>query len=538
MKKYFAFALILIIVSCSPDNSKKPLTFGFGVDITTLNPMYSFSEIESNINELLFLSLVYHKWDSEKGEMSSEKILAKKITWNSDSSEVLIEIRDDCKWSDGKPLTTDDIVFSYDLCNDPELESSMFGYYTNFNLTKSGKLDIQKTFEIISKYVLKIKFRAGTHPNDLDLDIFILPKHVIEKIPKSELNRAKFNHAPVTSGAYKVKEWKRNQYLLLEKNKDSFLVNDKTIPLIMFKVIPDYNNRILQLKNGELDFLDYIESENVSEIKNDGKFNTESLEGRFYDYIGFLNNKDGKPHPLFGDVKVRKAIAYSLDRETVIEKFLFSTGDLASGPLTELFKSIIAKQLPAIPYNPDSARILLTSAGFKDKDNDGILEKDGYKFKFTLFLSSGNPKRIYAAQIFKENLKQVGIDMNVEVLEINTFMNKLFEKKLDAWMLGYGNSIPPNFKLTWYSDPQQAPMNFFNYKNYKVDSLVTTFENLTSSKKRNKILNQINSIIYKEQPCVFLYYLNNIVAINKRVKNYTVNSLNLFDRVWEWEIKE
>lgn len=537
MKKIVLSFLIILLTSCSSERRDNTITFGISTDLTSLNPMFSFSEIESNIGELLYLSLVYHKWDKEAGEMISEKILAKNILWNSDSTEVEVELRSDCKWTDGKPITTEDIVYTYEINSDPEVKSALFGYYNNFELLESGKIDVQKTFQIINDKKLRIKFKKGTQPSELDLDILILPKHVLSRIPKNKLSSSEYNLYPVTSGAYKVKEWKRNQYIIFEKNDDCFLVNENTIPYVLFKIIPDYNSRILQLKNGEIDYLDYIESENVSEIEQLNKFNIESLEGRFYDYIGFINNRNGKPHELFGDVRVRRAIAYALDRETVIDKFLFSTGDLAAGPIPNIFKSVLQKEVKAIPFNPDSAKILLKEAGFSDNNHDGVIEKNNQEFKFTLYLSSGNPKRKFASEIFKENLKQVGIKMNIEVLEINTFMDKLFARELDAWMIGVGNAIPPNLKPGWFSDIQQAPMNFFYYKNPTVDSLLIEYENVRAKAKKNLILNKLNILIAKDQPCVFLYNLNNLVAIDKRIKNYTINSLYPFARVWDWKIE-
>lgn len=538
MKKFFLLFYIFLILSCTERKNNDTIKFGISVDISSLNPLFAFTEVESNLGELLFLSLVYHKWDQKNGEMLSEKILAKEIIWNKDSSEVEITIRDDCYWTDGEKITVDDIIYTYEISSDPEIESSLLGYYSNFITLESGKIDVSKTFKVLSDKKMIVKFKEGSHPSEIDLDILILPKHVLSKIPKDKLSSASFNHSPVTSGAYKIKEWKRNHYILLEKNDKSFLVNSNTIPYVEFKIIPDYNNRISQLKNGEIDYLDYIESENIDEIRNTNNFNIEFLKGRFYDYLGFINNRDGKPHYLFGDAKVRRAIAYALDRETVINKFLFSTGDLASGPVSDIFKSILQKELKAILYNPDSAKILLKEAGFVDLNKDGVLEKNNRDFTFTLYLSSGNPKRIYASEIFKENLAAVGIKMNVTILDINDFMEKLFAKKLDAWMIGFGNSIPINLKPVWYSDTKQAQMNFFNYKNSQVDSLLDAFERVSSKKKKNQILNRVNKLIYKDQPCVFLYYLDNVVAINKRIKNYTVNSLYPFARIWDWKIEE
>ncbi|MDP2037207.1 MAG: ABC transporter substrate-binding protein, partial [Ignavibacteria bacterium] len=117
-------------------------------DVSTLNPLYVSREAEANISELIYLGLVGYDWDSEKGETVSHPLLAKQIDLNKDSSVVLITLRDDIKWSDGDKLTTEDIVYSFDLYSDPKVQSRFYGIYNNFYLNQDLSIDLKKTFKI------------------------------------------------------------------------------------------------------------------------------------------------------------------------------------------------------------------------------------------------------------------------------------------------------------------------------------------------------------------------------------------------------
>lgn len=535
MKKYFSL-LLLFLLSCSPKQEKNTLLVAIADDVSSLNPLFAFSEYENNLVDMLFLSLISEKWNEEKGEIETDLMLAKKIDWAKDSSFVQIEMRNDCHWSDGKPTTSADVVYSLLLYSNPKIGSRALGYFENYNLSSEGMIDSGKTFEILSDYSLKIKFKKDSVPSLLDIDLPILPKHILEKVSVDKIASDKFNLQPITNGVYKLKQWKRNQFITLELNEKSFFATEKSIRKIIFKVIPDPKSRIMQLENNEVDYVDVIEPENISQLKKNENVKVELIKGRFYDYIGFRNVSDKKHNALFADRDIRRAIAFGIDRKTIIEQFLKNSAELASGPISPIFKSTLVKKIPAINYNPDSARAILKKSGWYDNDNDGVIEKNNLEFRFDLTVPAGNPRRQFAAKLFKENLKQIGIEMNINYLEMNAFMDGLFSRKFDAWMIGWGTPIPPNLKVQWYSDISQTPMNLLDYKNSKVDSLLIVYEKTKSKHQRSQIMSQLNEIISQEQPCIFLYWIDDVVAVNKRIKKYYINSFSSMQSVWEWEL--
>ncbi len=542
-KKSFVLVLLflLVIISCQDnDLPKKNIVVGISADIETLNPLFSFTQIEGNINELLFLSLVRYEWNSSTGSLDSYNMLADNVDWGEDSSSVTISIRDNIIWSDSTKLTVNDIIFSFELYADPEIQSRAVGTLNNFYFNDEGRIDVDRTFAKISDSEFVINFKPGAKPSTFDFDLPVLPKHVLDKLSSEELKHSTFNENPVTSGPFTLQNWQREQRIILKKNKDSFLVTDKTVDELIFKIVPDYNSSVLQLKSGELDLIEEVKSEDAEGLDNQRGISIGLIKGRSYDYIGW-NLKNPKnlqeDHELFANLKIRKALTQALNIEEVLETYLYNYGDLSSGPISSIFVESFDSSRKPIERDIESVKSSLSGLGWQDSDNDGILEKDGNKFKFDLAVPTGNPLRKYAATIFANNLKSVGISANVEFLEMNTFVSGLFGYEYDAWMVGWSTPIPLDLKIQWYSDLDKSPFNFGNYSNIKVDSLIEVIDEGLSHEDKNIAYKKLNQLIYEDYPFTFLYWIDSIVAYNSRIKGIEINPLGVIHNCWKWGVE-
>ncbi|MDP3581576.1 MAG: ABC transporter substrate-binding protein [Ignavibacteria bacterium] len=513
-------------------------------DVSTLNPLYVSREAEANISELIYLGLVGYDWDSEKGETVSHPLLAKQIDLNKDSSVVLITLRDDIKWSDGDKLTTEDIVYSFDLYSDPKVQSRFYGIYNNFYLNQDLSIDLKKTFKIVSPTQIEINFRPNVPASTFDFDMPILPKHLFEKIKREELATSDIGFKPIGCGPYLLSSWERNQSIQLVKDAKSALVNSKTIKKLIFKVIPDYNSRINQLRKGEIDITENIRPEDMSDLKSDNNIATKARRGREYDYFGLndvgtsANSKSQKANKFFGNKNIRKALSLALNRESVLKEYLLGNGELMTGPIAPIFKSSFNSELIPFQNNLSKAKELLHNEGWSDSDGDGVVEKGGEKFEFTLSIPSGNPLRSYCATIFQNNMKAVGVNVEINTLEPAVFFEKMFNKELDAWIAGWMVPIPLDLKPYWYSDTKIAQANIYGYKNERIDWLLDNLEKKLSKKEHASSLLEFQKIIYDEQPALFLFWIDNIVGYNKRIKNMKINPLGAVQKCWTWEISQ
>jgi peptide/nickel transport system substrate-binding protein len=272
----------------------------------------------------------------------------------------------------------------------------------------------------------------------------------------------------------------------------------------------------------------------------------ELIKGREYDYLGWNNidpekyskRKVETDHILFGSSSVRKALTLGVNRFEIINDYLLNYGQIASTPVSPIFKEIVNSGISPYAYDPSLSRELLKAENWKDTDNDGILEKGGVEFSFTLNYPSGNPRRDFAGVIIKNNLKMLGIDVKLEPLELSVFFERLFNRELNAWMAGWSIPIPPDLKLYWYSKLDAAPFNVGGFRNRDVDILLDKIEREKNPSLRKDLYLKLQDIFYEENPVTFLYWIDNIVIYNRRIKNINITPLGAIHHVWEWQLDE
>lgn len=544
-----AFALIISITSINCDSDspikKSRVVIGISADVENLNPLYSLSFLEGSIRELMFLSLVKHNWNENMGDIETSPLLAEKWEWSSDSMSIIFTLRNDIKWSDGKTLTTDDIVFSFDIYSDPDVSSTFYGGFENFLQDDSLRIILEKSFEILSPIKLKIKFKPGSNPTLFDVDVPILPKHVLSKISRKNLSAAGNSDQMVTNGPYSLSSWKKNEAIVLKAVSNSFLYQPEMINELIFKVVPDENARITQLKKGEIDLIEDISTEVVDEVKKAADLKIISRAGRDYDYIGWNNidpelyskNKGINPNKFFGSVNIRKALTYAINREEILKEYIAGFGQLSFGPVSPIFKVYYDNSIKPYEFNPAKAKELLSGEGWNDNDRNGILEKNNIEFSFKLFIGAGNPRRNYAATVVKNNLKAIGIDVKIETLEMSAFINKIVNRELDAYMAGWTVPIPIDLQPYWHSDFSKSPMNLSGFFNKDVDKILEALENEKATEKKIVHYKKIQKIFHELQPVTFMYWLDVKTAYNSRLDKIKINPLGAIQHCWEWRLE-
>jgi peptide/nickel transport system substrate-binding protein len=544
---YFLLPLFFIAAGCKKNGAAEnnSVVIAISSDIERINPLYSFSLNEANINELLFLSLVRHSWDEKSGDLVTEPMIAKEWKWEKDSSAIFIKLRNDINWSDGKKLTADDVIFSFDLYSDPLVESYLYGTFKNFYADKENHIDVLKTFEKRSDYEVKINFIPGSRPSLYCLDFPVIPKHIFEKIDRKNLVNSELNFTPVSSGPFMFEKWDKNNVIVLKKNYSSPFSTEGNIGKIYFKIIPEYSSRLTQLKNGEIDLMEDVKAGDAKELSANKAFTIIPVKGREYDYIGWNNidpviyQKTQKtvPHPILGNSLVRRALTLSINRNEILKEYLGGYGQIANSPIAPIFKNAVNSTLKPYAFNIDSAKKLLAEAGWKDVNKDGVLEKNGKPFKLNIAITASKPRRALAAALIKNTYKQAGIDLNVEQVEGSVFAEKLGARAFDAWMAGWFVPIPLDLKISWYGDLKKTPMNLCGFRDNRADRLLDEIENTSSASKKNSLYRELEELLYSEQPVSFLYWVDNIVACNSSIKNIEVNPLGVVHHCWKWTKK-
>jgi len=199
--------------------------------------------------------------------------------------------------------------------------------------------------------------------------------------------------------------------------------------------------------------------------KNFQRFNFPSFG---YTYMGYNLND-----PKFKDADVRRAINYAINKEEIIKGVLLGLGRVSTGPFIPESWAY-NKDIQPAEYNPGKAKALLKNAGWQDRDGDGILEKDGMKFSFTVITNQGNDERKMTAEIIQKRLKEVGIEVKIKIIEWSAFVSEFIDKRrFEAVLLGWGRSLDPDMYDIWHSSKtKEGEFNFVGYSNGEVDELL------------------------------------------------------------------
>lgn len=541
--KTLFFLLLTVLCGCGNNTDRENFIIGIASDVQTFNPAFTVTMTEGNISELFYLGLVGYNWNESTGILEPYPLIAEKWEWNKDSSSVLVAINKKAKWSDGADITSDDVLFSFDVYSDPEVQSKFYGTFENFELLANQAIDLKKGFQIISAKEIRINFKKNAPASTFNFDLPLLPKHIFGKVNRKEMVNSDLNLKPVGSGPYLLEEWKKNQFIRLKLNRESFLAENNSIGEIVFKVIPDYNSEIVQLKKNEIDFAEELKFEQIAELKNNKDLVIATIKGRDYDYLGLNNISPERfekgvieDNRFFADSLVRKAIAYAVDREMIVGEYLGGYGKTAVIPIAPIFKSVSDSSLKAFPYSPKIAKEILSRAGWRDTDNDGLLDKNGKKFTFSLALQGSNKLRNEIASIIKDNLKQIGIEVKIETYESSVFVEKMFARKFDAFLSGWSVPIPVDLKPYWNSDLLNNPANTTGYRNKKVDILLEKMKSKLSSGEMKNVYSEFQRYFYNEMPAVLLFWSDKIVSYNKKLSNPDFSPLGTIHYCWKWRL--
>ncbi len=244
------------------------------------------------------------------------------------------------------------------------------------------------------------------------------------------------------------------------------------------------------------------------------RFNKYRYPSPSYVYLGY-----NLRHPLFKDRLVRQAMTAAIDKEELIHGVLFGLGQKAVGPIVP-GRWAYNPNVKDIPYDPKHAAELLAEAGWREKNTDGILVKNGKPFRFTILTNQGNQQRLLTAQIIQQRLKQVGVDVRIRVVEWATFLKEFVDKgNFEVIILGWNTSQDPDMYDVWHSSKTNPrELNFIGYKNPEVDRLLVEGRSTFDIEKRKKAYFRIQDILAIDQPYTFLYVPDALPVVSSRIR--------------------
>lgn len=482
---------------------------------TSFNSLYSTSSTDGAIQDFIFNGLIYLDENSEP-----QPDLATEWDVSDDGLIYTFKLRDDVTFHDGEPFTADDVVFTYSL-----------PVHEDYNGPRGS------SFETIDEIIAVDDHTVEIHLSDETPDIFarmvtyhILPEHILGDIPVEDVGKDDFNTAtPIGTGPFTFDEWKQGQYVRVEANEDYF--GDRPhIDSITYKIVPDKNSLMSQFSAGDLDQLS-LSTEDIPSgqaLVEEGKANLESTQSASYTFM--LYNLE---HPALKEKEVRQALAYGLDRDSIIDNVLDGNGKVMHHPGID-FLWAFNEDVPKYDRDIEKAKQLLEDAGWK-VGSDGIREKDGERLSFSIISNQGNKVREKIMLIAKQQWEEeLGVETSTEIIESSAYSDKVHRHEFDVAMRGWSISLDPGFTSYMHTRMIEDGANYGHYSNPELDALMDESDHEPDRDKRKELIEEQQEIVAEDQPYLFLYTADKYMLYNPKLQDVTIHPKDDFYLIHEW----
>jgi len=496
----FAFLLTLLLSSVAVTNAGSnaemrelppryggTIIIGILTDVTHLNPAISTSYYIDTVSGQIYNSLM--EYDYKTLEPVPE--LAKSWDISEDGLTYTFHLEEDVYWTDGEPFTSEDVKFTFENITIP---------YHPRGAATFGGIEFEAPDE--HTFVMKLKNSYAPLINYFTLwYVGIMPKHLYEGT--DILNNPHNWEDPVGTGPFMLDEWVKGSHIKLVRNPNYWREDEPYLDSVIFKIIPDTSSRLLAFENHEIDYVPLMipNTELVRLNETDG-INVVSC-GAFGSMHTIQNNLDNE---YLSDIRVRKAIAYAIDKDQFNELVLDNLFKVATGPLPST----------SWAYNPDVekyeqnitlANRLLDEAGYPRGP-------DGNRFSLRMIIgTTGRDKGVPEMEIMRSQLSEVGIDLQLEVYdEATTTQMVSMERDFDMYLIAGLSTAPDPNMISGYlhsnrilkDDPIPGLYNVMDYNNSRVDELFEMGKVETDVEKRKEIYGELQEIVVNELPCYYL----------------------------------
>ncbi len=487
------------------------LIYGSLLEPNTLNPLLSDLVATAEVGSLIFSGLVQV---NDKGEwladLASEVPTLQNGGVSPDGLTVTYRLRPGVAWHDGRQLTSADVKFTWELIMNRRV-----------NVVSRDGYDRISAVDTPDALTVVVRFRQYYAPY-LTLFTTILPRHLLANA--EDVNKAPFNRAPVGTGPFRFKEWRLAEAIVLEANPGYFK-GRPNLDGILYKIIPDSNIMLTQIKAGEVDIVGNVGSAQLDQVRAVSGVRAVTTPSMIWEHLDF--NLD---NALFQDARVRRAIALALDRQAIVANVVKGAASVATGdqsPLSWAYNPTVKPPARDVA----AARELLAQAGFKP-GADGVFVKDGRRLSFNLVTTTGNKTREAVANEVVQQLKEAGVEVTVRLVEAPAFFGDVlrarrFEAAMFAWVAGLD---PDNVSL-WHSRNIPGAGNNWQGQNYagwrhaEVDSLTEQGARLVDVGARRQVYLRVQELLAQEVPVIPLYFRSNVDAVRDTVVNYKPNPI-------------
>jgi peptide/nickel transport system substrate-binding protein len=542
------------VTSPAPEAGKN-ITIVIAEDPPSFNPIVSDTGYDALVMELVMLGLtdvdpqgkVFPELAEELPTVENGGV---KIDEDAGTMSVTWKMRKDVQWQDSKPVTADDVLFTWNAISDPDKGSWIPG---------SDYID---SVQQVDQYSFTVNYNT-IYPGYLTQfggeQLAIWPAHYCD--PKQGFVAWDCARQPLSDGPFILNEWVEGDHMTFTKNDNYYLTGKPEINKVTVRIVPDDSVRKTMMMQGDADIDMWINVNTANDLQGSETAKV-SLSPTDRWVMRLFMNEAAKgttdaathPHPILSDVRVRQAIRMAVDVDTINTEIFHG---LAHPTWTEFFRPPYACEIPRPVFDPEAAKATLEAAGWKDTDGDGTREcrgcstgaPEGYKMEmeFITYAEFGEPLNL-TQQLIAEMLGKIGIKLNITVVEgsvlwdlaENGGIEQSGKFDIDIWDDGYAGVDPTDYIWEAYSQEAIKPgdgWNIARWDNSQVDGLIDEAYTLDEEVRKDTFC-KIADTINKEVPIIHLFTVPNADAYSSRLEGVqsSVNDLVTWN-IADWKIK-
>jgi len=536
MREFGAIILVLLAIGgCSETGSQRARSGSGGTvvistaqDPGTLFPPFVETATAKQITEQIYdyLADVGPTLDT-RNEKDFRRELADSWRWSGDSLSLAFHLDPRAKWHDGRNVTAGDVRFTFDLNRNPLAGGRFASSLQNIDSV---------TVADSATAVFWFHRRQPTQFLDAAAQLLILPAHQLEGIPPEKF-RDTTPPPPVGTGRFRLGRWDKGSAIEIVPDTANYRGRPR-LDRVIWSVAPDFTTAVTRLKRNEIDFLDGLRPDNLAEVAHEPNLRIVTAPTMDYAFLRF-NLRDrlnrSRPHPLFGDRELRRAITMSIDRKSLLRSVLDTFAVLPAGPTVRSYPST-DPTLIQIPFDSARAAAIMDSLGWIRR-TDGIRSRRGRELSFTMLVPSFSANRVRMGVLLQEKFRQVGIRVNVERMEYIAQVAREskgdFDASLDNWTMP---SSPDATRDAWTtSGIGKDGVNYGHYVNPKFDALLDSAL-ISDAVHARQRFTAAYSVINEDAPAVWLYEPRKIIGVNRRLQMAQMRPDSWWFSLTEWSI--
>jgi peptide/nickel transport system substrate-binding protein len=489
----------------------------------SMNPLASTDDISQDMQTfLLFTPLIRYNDELEPVPHLAE-------SWDTatsgDDMVLTFRLRDDVKWHDGTPTTAHDVAFTFERIKDPSTgypRASLFALYDS--------AVVQDSFTI--------SFHLKRHAGYMDpwRTTPPIPAHILGDVPPAALRDHRFGtEDPVGNGPFRFVEHRSGDRWVFEVNREfpEELGGRPHVDRLVYRYIEEPTTRLAEFLAGDVDVYLIVAPSQIEEIEKHAETRLVRYANRNYAFINWNERR-----PFFKDAAVRRALTLAIDRQEIVDFVQHGLGQVATGPVPP-FHWAYDPDLEPLPYDPESARALLDSAGWIDRDGDGVRERGDVRASFELTTNAGNPAREDILTLVQAKLAQLGVEVRTRTQEAQSLRANITspERRFDAFVLGWSADFNLDDRRLFACSQLDGVFQWAGYCNARVDEILEQVIPMEDRAAAMPLWREYQRIMQHDQPYTFLYYDVRANAVRSRVKSVEMDIRGDFTNAGDWWIE-